>query len=250
MQWTDEGIVLSVRPHGETAAIAELLTRDHGRHLGLVHGGRSRRLRPVLQLGNIVRAVWRARLAENLGVMSVEPLAYHAAQAMEDRLALLGLSSACSLARLLPERDPHADVYDGLARLMAALGQPETWPPLMVKWELALIGELGFGLDLSACAATGTRANLRYVSPKSGRAVSAEAGAPYHDKLLPLPPFLAGNDAPPTRADICAGLRLTGYFLDKWVFAPGEMRPPDERLRLLRQLEKAGTPAKTSSDKA
>lgn len=240
MQWTDEGIVLSVRPHGETAAIAELLTRDRGRHLGLVHGGRSRRLRPALQLGNVVRAVWRARLPEHLGVMNVEPMAYHAAQAMEDRLALLALSSACSLARLLPERDPHPDVYDGLARLMAALGRRDAWPPMLVEWELALIGELGFGLDLSACAATGARTGLRYVSPKSGRAVNAEAGAPYQDKLLLLPPFLAGANAPPSRADICAGLRLTGYFLDKWVFAPGEMRLPDERLRLLRQLEKSG----------
>ena len=243
MQWTDDGIVLSVRPHGETAAIAELLTRAQGRHLGLVHGGRSRRLRPALQLGNVVRAVWRARLPEHLGVMSVEPLAYHAAQAMEDRLALLGLSSACSLARLLPERDPHPDVYDGLAQLVAALGQPETWPPLLVKWELALIGELGFGLDLSVCAATRARANLRYVSPKSGRAVSADAGAPYHEKLLPLPPFLIGDPAPPSRAEICDGLRLTGYFLEKWVMAPGEIRVPNERVRLLQQLEKTASPA-------
>jgi DNA repair protein RecO (recombination protein O) len=240
MQWTDEGIVLSVRPHGETAAIAELLTRDHGRHLGLVHGGRSRRLRPALQLGNVVRAVWRARLPEHLGVMSVEPLAYHAAQAMEDRLALLGLSSACSLARLLPERDPHSEVYDGLARLMAALGRRDAWPPMLVEWELALIGELGFGLDLSACAATGARTGLRYVSPKSGRAVSAEAGEPYRDKLLPLPPFIAEGTEPPSRAEICDGLRLTGYFLEKCVLAAHEMSLPDERQRLLRQLENSG----------
>ncbi len=233
MQWTDEGIVLSVRPHGETAAIAELLTRVHGRHLGLVHGGRSRRLRPALQLGNVVRAVWRARLAEHLGVMSVEPLAYNAAQAMEDRLALLGLSSACSLARLLPERDPHPEVYDSLARLMSAFGQPETWPALMVRWELALIGELGFGLDLSACAATGARTGLRYVSPNSGHAVSAEAGEPYRDKLLPLPPFIAEGTEPPSGAEICDGLRLAGYFLEKWVLAPSEMSLPDERVRLL-----------------
>jgi DNA repair protein RecO (recombination protein O) len=242
MQWSDEGIVLSVRPHGETAAIAELLTRDHGRHLGLVHGGRSRRLRPVLQPGNAVRAVWRARLADQLGVMTVEAETSYAAHAMTDRLALLGLSSACYLARLLPERDPHSEVYQSLRELMAALPEPEMWPALLVTWELALIGELGFGLDLGRCAATGARANLRYVSPKSGRAVSAEAGAPYHDKLLPLPPFLAGEDGPPSRADICDGLRLTGYFLDKWVLAPSEMHLPDARLRLLRQLEKAASP--------
>jgi len=239
MQWSDEGIVLSVRPHGETAAIAELLTRAHGRHLGLVHGGRSRRLRPVLQPGNAVRAVWRARLAEHLGVMTVEAETSYAARAMTDRLALLGLSSACSLARLLPERDPHPEVYESLDRLMAALDVLEKWPPLLVKWELALIGELGFGLDLSACAATGTRTNLRYVSPKSGRAVSLEAGEPYRDKLLPLPRFLAGDEAAPSREDVCAGLRLTGYFLDRWVFAQSEMRLPDERARLLKQLERA-----------
>jgi DNA repair protein RecO (recombination protein O) len=243
MQWTDEGIVLSVRPHGETAAIAELLTREHGRHLGLVHGGRSRRLRPVLQPGNAVRAVWRARLPENLGVMTVEAEMSYAAAAMSDRLALLGLSSACYLARLLPERDPHPEVYESLREIMAALPEPDMWPALLVRWELALIGELGFGLDLSRCAATGTRTNLRYVSPKSGRAVSAEAGAPYKDKLLPLPPFLAGKDAPPTPADICDGLRLTGYFLERWVLAPAEMHLPDERARLLRQMEKAASPA-------
>jgi len=241
MEWTDEGIVLSVRPHGETAAIAELLTRAHGRHLGLVHGGRSRRLRPVLQPGNAVRAVWRARLAENLGVMALEAETSYAAHAMTDRLALLGLSSACYLARLLPERDPHPEVYESLRRLMAALTERDLWPALMVTWELALIGDLGFGLDLNRCAATGARTNLCYVSPRSGRAVSAEAGAPYHDKLLPLPAFLAGDDAPPTGADVCDGLRLTGYFLDKWVLAPGEMRLPDERLRLLRQLEKSAS---------
>ncbi|MFP3921205.1 MAG: DNA repair protein RecO [Dichotomicrobium sp.] len=241
MEWSDEGIVLSVRPHGETAAVAELLTRAHGRHLGLVHGGRSRRLRPVLQPGNAVRAVWRARLSEHLGVMRVEAETSYAAQAMTDRLALLGLSSACSLARLLPERDPHPEVYDGLAVLMAALSRPGEWPALLVEWELALIGELGFGLDLGSCAATGTRDDLRYVSPRSGRAVSGTAGGPYRDKLLTLPPFLAGDDRPPSRADICAGLRLTGHFLDKWVMAPGEMTLPDVRLRLLRQLEKSAS---------
>ncbi|RIA47459.1 DNA repair protein RecO [Dichotomicrobium thermohalophilum] len=243
MQWTDEGIVLSVRPHGETAAIAELLTREHGRHLGLVHGGRSRRLRPVLQPGNAVRALWRARLPDQLGAMTVEAETSYAAQAMSDRLALLALSSACYLARLLPERDPHPEVYESLRELMAALPERNLWPALLVTWELALIGELGFGLDLGRCAATGARAELRYISPKSGRAVSAGAGAPYHDKLLPLPPFLAGDDKAPSDADICDGLRLTSYFLEKWVLAPNEMRLPDERIRLLRQLEKAASPA-------
>lgn len=242
MEWTDEGIVLSVRAHGEAAAIAELLTRAHGRHLGLVHGGRSRRMRPVLQPGNAVRAVWRARLAEHLGVMTVEPEAFHAASAMEDRLALLGLSSACALARLLPERDPHPDVYEGLRQVMASLSDFEEWPRLLVEWELALLADLGFGLELTACAATGATANLRYVSPKSGRAVSAEAGEPYRDKLLALPRFLVEPDAKPPRADVCDGLRLTGYFLEKWVLAPSEMQMPDARTRLLARLEMALSP--------
>ena len=129
--------------------------------------------------------------------------------------------------------------------LMAALGQPETWPPLLVKWELALIGELGFGLDLSACAATRARANLRYVSPKSGRAVSADAGAPYHDKLLPLPPFLAGDPAPPSRAEILRRAAADRLFPRKVGFAPGEIRVPNERLRLLQQLEKTASPLRT-----
>lgn len=239
MEWTDEGIVLSVRVHGESAAIVELLTRAHGRHLGLVHGGRSRRLRPVLQPGNAVRAVWRARLAEHLGVMSVEPIAFHAAGAMEDRLALPALGSACALARLLPERDPHPQVHDSLRHLMAALPDVEIWPRLLAEWELALLEELGFGLALNACAATGARTDLVYVSPKSGRAVSVKAGAPYRDKLLVLPPFLAGNDASPAPADICAGLRLTGHFLEKWVLAPSEMQMPEVRRRLLARLERS-----------
>jgi len=243
MEWTDEGIVLSVRAHGENAAIAELLTRAHGRHLGLVHGGRSRRMRPVLQPGNAVRAVWRARLAEHLGVMTVEPEAFHAASAMDDRLALLGLSSACALARLLPERDPHSAVHDSLRHLMASLPDAEVWPRLLVDWELALLADLGFGLELTACAATGSTANLRHVSPKSGRAVSAEAGEPYRDKLLPLPPFLVEPDSLPSRAEVCAGLRLTGHFLEKWVLAPSEMQMPDARTRLLARLEMAAGPA-------
>ncbi len=241
MQWSDEGIVLSVRPHGETAAIAELLTRGHGRHLGLVHGGRSRRLRPVLQPGNQVHAVWRARLAEHLGVMKVEAETSYAADAMTDRLALLGLNSACSLARLLPERDPHPQVYESLQDLLARLGSPDLWPGLLVRWELALIAELGFGLDLAVCAATGARNGLCYVSPKSGRAVSADAGAPYHDKLLPLPPFLAGDHRPPTLREIADGLRLTGYFLERWIFAPQDMSMPDARVRLARAMAKAST---------
>src|SRR5262245_22789965 len=170
MQWSDEGIILSVKPHGETAAVAEIFTRAHGRHLGLVHGGRSRRLRPVLQTGNHVDAQWKARLAEHLGQVSVELRKGYAAQAMDDVLALAGLSSLCALARLLPERDPHPSLFEVTLFVLSFLDEVEVWPALMVRWELALLDELGFGLDLSSCASTGTREQLLYVSPKSGRA--------------------------------------------------------------------------------
>jgi len=239
MEWSDDGIVLSVRPHGETAAIAELLTRDHGRHLGLVHGGRSRRMRPVLQPGNAVHAFWRARLAEHLGVVKIEGKHAYAARAMADRNALLALSSVCSLARLLPERDPHPEIYENLHSLMSTLACPQEWPALLVRWELMLLHDLGFGLDLSACTVTGDRAKLRYVSPKSGRAVSADAGAPYHDKLLLLPEFLIKEDSTPGRVEIGHGLQLTGYFLEKWLLRPYEMPLPDARHRLLQSFLKA-----------
>jgi DNA repair protein RecO (recombination protein O) len=239
MQWSDEGVILSVKPHGETAAVAEIFTRAHGRHLGLVHGGRSRRLRPVLQLGNHVDAVWKARLAEQLGHVNVELRKGYAAQAMDDALTLTGLSSLCTLARLLPERDPHANLFEVTLFVLSFLDDVDVWPALMVRWELALLEELGFGLDLSSCAATGARADLIYVSPKSGRAVSAAAGAPYKERLLALPGFLAntnggqgGAQAHTTHEDIVAGLALTGHFLETRVLIPRDEALPDVRQRL------------------
>ncbi len=233
MQWSDEGVVLSVRPHGETAAVVELLTRAHGRHLGLVHGGRSRRLRPVLQVGNHVDAVWKARLSEHLGHVTVELRKGYAAQAMEDALALSGLTSLCTLARLLPERDPHPSLYEVTLFVLGYLDDPDVWPALMVRWELALLDELGFGLDLSSCAATGANDDLIYVSPKSGRAVSAAAGEPYKERLLRLPAFLVrGRQGPATFDDVLAGLELTGHFLEARVLGPRGERMPEVRLRL------------------
>jgi DNA repair protein RecO (recombination protein O) len=233
MQWSDEGVILSVRPHGETAAVAEIFTRAHGRHLGLVYGGRSRRLRPILQTGNHVDAVWKARLSEQLGHVSVELRKGYAAQAMDDPLALAGLSSLCALARLLPERDPHPNLYEVTLFVLGFLDEPDVWPALMVRWELALLDELGFGLDLATCASTGARENLVYVSPKSGRAVSAEAGAPYKDRLLVLPAFLAkGREGAATYADVAAGLALTGHFLSTRVLNPREETMPQARVRL------------------
>jgi DNA repair protein RecO (recombination protein O) len=233
MQWSDEGIILSVKAHGETAAVAEIFTRAHGRHLGLVHGGRSRKLRPILQTGNHVDATWKARLAEHLGHVNVELRKGYAAQAMDDALALAGLSSLCGLSRLLPERDPHPALFEVALFVLGYLDEPGVWPALMVRWELALLDELGFGLDLSACAATGTNDNLIYVSPKSGRAVSASAGADYKDRLLRLPGFLCkGRQGAPTLEDIVDGLTLTGHFLETRVLIPREAPMPAVRRRL------------------
>lgn len=232
MQWSDEGVILSVKPHGETAAVVEIFTRAHGRHLALVHGGRSRRLRPVLQTGNHVDVTWKARLAEHLGHVSVELRKGYAAQAMEDPLALAGLSSLCALARLLPERDPHPSLYEVTLFVLGYLDDAEVWPALMVRWELALLDELGFGLDLASCAATGGNDQLVYVSPRSGRAVSASAGEPYKERLLRLPAFVAkGGQGHVTAEDIVAGLDLTGHFLETRVLNPREQTMPEARLR-------------------
>lgn len=240
MNWSDEGIVLSVRPHGETAAVVELLTRAHGRHFGLVHGGRSRKARPVLQIGNQVSITWKARLAEHLGHMQLELLRGYAATAMEDAAALSGLTSLTALARLLPERDPHPNLYEVTLFVLAYLDDASVWPALLVRWELALLGELGFGLDLTNCAATGTNDDLVYVSPKSGRAVSASAGEPYRERLLRLPPFLLpGRKASVGPGDVEAGLELTGHFLETRVLQPRSQELPEARSRMVAYLARS-----------
>ncbi len=239
MQWSDEGIVLSARPHGETSAIAELLTSSHGRHLGLVRGGRSRRMRPVLQPGNLVQADWRARLSEHLGGYTIELVDAHAARVLDDRAGLAGLNTLTALARLLPEREPHARLFEAARLVLEALAEGEHWPALLVRWEMGLLKELGFGLDLGSCAATGATGNLVYVLPKSGRAVSRDGGEAYKDKLLRLPGFLLpGNDegANPTPGDVADGFRLTGFFLNKHVWSQRELKPPSARARLIALL--------------
>lgn len=237
MDWRDEGIVLSARPHGEADAIVELLTRDHGRHLGLVRGGRSRRLRPVLQAGNLLSAEWRARLAEHLGNYTVDLVEARAALVLDDRTALAGLNTLSALAHLLPERDPHTGLFEAARIVLEHIGEVEVWPGLLIRWEMALLDELGFGLDLASCAATGARDALVYVSPKTGRAVSREAGDPYRARLLALPAFLTGNGmAELGPDDIEAGFRLTGYFLDRHVFGPRGIAMPEARLRLMAQF--------------
>jgi DNA repair protein RecO (recombination protein O) len=234
MEWTDEAIVLSVKPHGETAAVVELFTRSHGRHSGLVHGGRSRKSRPVLQTGNHVDATWKARLSEHLGHMSLELRRGYAASAMDDPPALAALSSLCALSRLLPERDPHPALYEVTLFVLSFLDDPTVWPALYVRWEVALLQELGFGLDLSACAATGANDQLIFVSPKSGRAVSASAGEPYRDRLLPLPAFLTkARQAVVTEEDVRNGLKLTGHFLESRILAARGEQLPEVRGRIL-----------------
>lgn len=245
MNWSDEAIILSVRPHGETAAVVELLTRTHGRHLGLVHGGRSRRARPVLQIGNHVDAAWKARLSEHLGHMTLELRGAYAAPAMDSPAALAALTSLCTLARLLPERDPHPNLFEVTLFVLGFLDDDHVWPALLVRWEMALLSELGFGLDLTQCAASGVNDDLIYVSPKTGRAVSASAGEPYRDRLLSLPAFLRpGRQGGPTAADIADGFALTGHFLDTRVYRPRGEAVPEVRHRLAGLIERvlAGTP--------
>lgn len=235
MQWTDEGIVVGVRKHGETSVILELMTREHGRHLGLVHGGRSKSLQPVLQPGNGVEATWRARLDEHLGTFQVEASQLRAARFMGSPLALYGLATLSHLLRYLPERDPHPALYETLTVLVDHLDDADLAPALFVRFELAILAEFGFGLDLSSCAATGRPDNLIYVSPKSGRAVSAAAGEPYKDRLLKLPGFLIGQsrDNRPKGEDIRAGFALTDFFLHQHVFDPRGQAAPEERARFV-----------------
>ncbi len=191
MEWIDDGIVLGVRRHGESSAIVELLTRAHGRHLGLVRGGSSKRMRPMLQPGNSVRAVWRARLDEHLGYYQIEGTRLRAASLLASSHAVYGVTHLASLARLLPERDPHEDIYGMLERTLDDFDDAGEAAVHLVRFELAMLAELGFGLDLENCAATGETSDLAYVSPKSGGAVSRSAGEPWRERLLRLPAFCA-----------------------------------------------------------
>jgi DNA repair protein RecO (recombination protein O) len=243
MDWSDEGIFLGGKPLGEANLIAEILTLEHGRHLGLVRGGRSRRIRPTLQPGNLVRVTWRARLSEHLGGFNVELMEAHGARALDDARALAAIGTLAGLAKLLPERDPHPELYATTLHVLRSFGEPDIWPALFVHWEYQLLQELGFGLDLSACAATGVAEDLVYVSPRSGRAVSREAGAPYGDKLLALPGFLLHAAAPLGKADIAAGFTLTGFFLERDVLEPHGLKLPAARDRLLDLLDRTQTAA-------
>ncbi|TCT02399.1 DNA repair protein RecO [Aquabacter spiritensis] len=229
MEWTDEGIVTGVRRHGEGSAIVELLTRERGRHAGLVRGGLSRRLAPLLQPGNRLHIVWRARIDTQLGQYTVEPVRLRADALMRTRHAAYGISHITSLVRLLAERDPHPGLFGVLDAVLDAFDAPGDAAILLARFEMAMLTELGIGLDLTRCAATGSREDLIYVSPRTGRAVSAGAGAALADRLLPLPSFLIASQVRPTPAELAAAFRLTGYFLSRRILEPRGLALSDAR---------------------
>jgi DNA repair protein RecO (recombination protein O) len=237
MDWTDQGIVLARRRHGENAAVVSLLTREHGRHAGLVRGGSGKRAGSLYQPGNLLAAHWRARLSEHLGTLTAEMVDAFASRVLDDALRLAALASACALLEAaLPEREPHTSLFDATLDLLRALasgaGEVE-WGSAYARWEMQALAELGFGLDLEACAATGQRDDLTYVSPRTGRAVSGGAGAAYADRLFALPPFLSTTTPAAEAAEIAAALRITGHFLERHVFGPHNRGLPAARTRLV-----------------
>ncbi|NKB57816.1 MAG: DNA repair protein RecO [Alphaproteobacteria bacterium] len=238
MDWTDRGIVLSARRHGESSVILSLLTVEHGRHAGVVRGGQSRRQRGVLEVGNLLSASWRARLEEHLGNFTVELETGHAARVLDRADRLAALSALCAtLDGCLAEREPHPALFASTLHLIETL-ENGPFAARYAMWEFNLLGELGFGLDLTSCAATGVTEDLIYVSPRSGQAVSRSAGEPYRDKLLALPEFLKGGTLA-NADDVLNGLRLTGYFLDRHVSQPEGRSLPDARERLIGLLRRA-----------
>lgn len=238
MEWSDDGIVLGLRPFGEHSAILEALTRAHGRHLGLVRGAASKRLKGALEPGNLVSLHWRARLDQQLGSYAVELAAARAAQVFHDGAKLAALSAACAIvAATLPEREAHTRVFEALDALVQSLvAEGRGWGTDYVRFELMLLEDLGFGLDLSQCAVTGTREGLAFVSPKTGRAVCAEAALPYRERLLKLPRFLTPSDGDATAQDLVDGMALTGFFLERAALEPHGAALPAARVRLSERL--------------
>lgn len=235
MEWSDEAIVLSRRRHGEAAAVVALFTRSRGRHLGLVRGGSGQKAAGIYQPGTLVRARWRGRLEEHLGSIAAEPMTNFAARVLDDPLRLAALASMCAIVEAtLPEREPHERLYAASLDFLGELERPD-WAARYCLWEARVLADLGFGLDLAECAATGARDDLAFVSPKSGRAVSREAGAAYADRLFRLPGFLAAgaHEAEASFEDVDEGLRLTGYFLERNVLAAHDRPVPNARVQLV-----------------
>ena len=237
MEWQDKGVILNVRKHGESSAVVDIFTRHHGRHTGLVRGALSNVNRPLLQPGNKVQATWRARLEEHLGNWSLDGIKLRAAHIMQTRQRLNLASSIFALAALIPERDPHEDISIAIDFLLERLDEGGSILPEYIRFELMILQTLGFGLDLTACAATGKSDTLAYVSPKSGRAVSISAGEPYKDRLLRLPAFLLHTEEA-TDEQILAGLALTGFFLRCHVYEPRNIPEPEARRRIYDEARK------------
>ncbi|ETW12175.1 DNA repair protein RecO [Roseivivax marinus] len=240
MDWRDTGILLSVRRHGESSAILDVFTETRGRHAGVLRGATSRKIAPTLQPGSELDLHWRARLEDHIGTYHAEPRRSRAAQAMADPVALAGLNAVTSLLSFaLPERQAHADLYRGTGIVLDTLGNRDLWPLAYLRWEVLLLEQTGFALDLGECAVTGRTEGLAYVSPRTGRAVTAEGAGAWADRLLPLPPVLAGsgNAAP---SDIVTALETTGHFLTHHL-APslGEKPLPTARALLLDRLRRA-----------
>lgn len=240
MEWKDEGIVIARRHHGESAAIVSLLTRDHGRHLGLVRGGAGRRAAGLYQTGNLVSAMWRGRLPEHLGSYACEPLQSFSARVIDDPLRLGALTAACAIVETaLPEREPHDTLYRATLELFREL-EGEGWAAQYARWECQCLADLGFGLDLTQCALTGTVEDLAYVSPRSGRAVSRAAAQPYADKLFALPDFLAGGGKASPR-DVLGALDMTGHFLERNVLAANDKPIPQARIQFVDRFRRSVT---------
>lgn len=241
MEFEDDAFVLSARAHGESGAIVELLTAAHGKYAAHVAGGSSRRVRPFLQAGARALVRFRARVSDQLGSAALEPVGEGPSALFDEPLALAGLSAAAAVAAgALPEREPHPGAFLAFEALREALAHPDIWPAVFVRFEAGLLQDLGFGLDLSKCAATGTVDDLIYVSPRTGRAVSREAGEPYKDRLLPLPPFLLSSQSRLEVGDVRAGLDLTAHFLEAFVFGPMNRPLPPARVWLIDRLSEAG----------
>jgi DNA repair protein RecO (recombination protein O) len=240
MEWIDDAIVLGSRHFGEGKLVAEVFAREHGRYGGVVHAGR--KSQPILQAGNLVHCGWKARLSEQLGFYSPLELAEpHATRLLDDPIALAGLSSAVSLIRsATPERQAYPQLYDALIVLIEAMPHTDIWPALYTRFELGLLSALGYGLDLTRCAVTGETEGLAWVSPRTGRTATAEAGAPHADVLLRLPRFLVDSEAQLKPGDVADAFALAGYFLERRVFEHRGEGMPDQRRRLIERLGFAG----------
>lgn len=255
MEWRDEGVVLAARKHGERDAVLSLLTFRHGRHAGLVKGGAGKRAAPLVQPGNRLECVWRARIPEHLGLYTLEPVRLYVATMLDDPARLAAVASAAALVdAALPERDPHPDLFAALVTLLGRIAgadpraPPEAWAADYVRFELMLLAELGYGLDLDACAVTGVTEGLAYVSPRTGRAVSPEGAGIYRERLLPLPPFLRGEGAADAQ-QVADGLRLAGHFLRRHIFEATDRPVPVARDRLVDLLRRrVDPPSDTSPD--